>query len=461
MNFSPFDSHPDHALSIISTVLNWDIKELESRATKIERDRAKVGQEQLNALKAYAGQAREDHEAIRVHSGRSDIILAFLCSSLLEKNSISIVTAILESSGKSADLTEDSHKAALDYVSIQLSIRDRKQIIQVLCHSQPDYLTQSLWELVDAYTPVIRQVHNAVNLSDTVGDFEQFLRDLIKLSKLHTDKSGKSVVPTVGDFVQLLRKHQSAGHKFIHQCCKNGKEVTSWYIDWVKNAAAQFRCSSSSAEHSGMGDLSLPLGAQFSSLPSDTREIILPILDQQAAYLDQINASSLSRVSDVLHTPPSSNPQISRIFSTHGLPGLSNSRPGSRTASPDRASTKSEPDEDSGKTPTVASDPGPGVYLARWQHLLDSTLITPATAHGPVRRAGNQDVVNQSATDVDGEQMVEIEKKRAGKDLEKVLEGREKDAKSRGRVERPDVAPVIDSMLKGFRHILAEKSCNW
>jgi len=61
-----------------------------------------------------------------------------------------------------------------------------------------------------------------VDLSDTVSDFEAFLGDMLKISKIQDETS----IPTVGDFVALLKKHQYSCHKFLHQVCKNGKELT-------------------------------------------------------------------------------------------------------------------------------------------------------------------------------------------------------------------------------------------
>ena len=358
-------------------------------------------------------------------------------------------------------MTVSHHNGAMEYLSNHLSIRDRKEIINVLCHSQPDHLTQSLRDLVDAYTPVIRHVHNAVDLSDTVNDLEHFVRDMIKVAKVHTDKSGKSIVPSVGDFIQLLKKHQHTSHKFIHQVCKNGKEVTSWYLEWAKEAAAH---------DLGAGDLTRPLNDQFSHLPAEMRKMIIPILDQQASYLENLHTSSLARLSQAIHTPPSNNSHIARVFAAHyhHLPGLTSrnsSKPNSRTASPDRSSIQStntggDADElTSDKAPTITSDPGPGAYLARWQDLLDSTLITPATAQGPVRHGANVDIVNNSATDVDGGQMGTLDESNAGKNLQKVLEGAQKGTESHHK--KPDVRPVVDAMLPAFRRLLAERSCYW
>lgn len=340
----------------------------------------------------------------------------------------------------SDQLTDEHHKHALEYLSIQLSIHDRKKIIDVLGHSHPDHLTQSVKELVAAYEPVIRNVHSAVDLSETVGDFQSFLGDLIKMGRIHANKPGKSTVPTVGDFVQLLKKHQASCHKFIHQITKNGTEVTKWYLDWCRAAATQFRRKEDVKGKEGAGDLTQPLIDLFRAVPEKKRAKIISLLDQQSDYLAEMHAASRQRLVTVLETPPSTNPSISKIFSNHF------SRPNSRSSSP-------APDADRGNhpevVPAVKSDPGPGAYLGRWQDLLDSTLITPLTSEGPVRGARDEVVVENSTVDVDGEKLVEFD----------APSQRKLDTTKKGT--RPDVSVILDNMLPVFRKLLAQKSCNW
>jgi hypothetical protein len=428
-NWIGLTAHEDDGMNlmqhIISTVLYWDIRELESRASKLERERADAGKKQLHALKDYVKRSHEEHKALRDMS---------------QQMSKSIVTVIFEDAKLSDQLTEEHHKHALEYLGIQLSIHDRKKIIEVLCHSHPDHLTQSVKDLVAAYEPVIRNVHSAVDLSGTVGDFQSFLGDLIKIGRIHASKDGKSTVPTVGDFVQLLKKHQGSCHKFIHQLCKNGKEVTKWYLDWCHAAAAQFRRKEEVKKNEGAGDLTRPLNDLFTSVPEKRRNSMISLLDQQAGYIAEMHAASRKRLEIVLKTPPSSNPSISRIFTNHF------SRPNSRSSSP-------APDADRGEkpdvVPTVKSDPGPGAYLGRWQDLLDSTLITPLTAEGPVRKAGSEAVVENSTVDVDGEKLVEFD----ASDQRKVYLGK--------KASKPDVGIILDEMLPAFRKLLAERSCSW
>lgn len=448
-----------NATSIISQVLHWDIRDLEHRASKIEKEHGKHTKEQLHVLKAYPTYSREEQDRLRKKS---------------QNNSISIVTAVLQDKNTLGKLTDHHHEQALEYLSIQLSIRDRKEIISTLCHANPDYFTQSIRELVDAYYPVIREMHKAINLSGTVGDMEYFIKDMIKLAKIHPDHHahvphhGNSTnhhasIPTVGDFVMLLCKHQFSCHTFIHQACKNGPDLTDWYLSWAKSAAAEFKRPPPPADnpdptHPDAGKLNTHLTELFNSLSEATRTSILPILDAQTRYLDDMHASSRVRLTSVLHSPPSKDKHIASIFSTSSAPS---SRPPSRPQSPRPGENRTDaPQPSHAKPPPGMAPPivtggaGPGAFLARWQDILDHTPVTPHSQKGKPQAASSGPVVEASAKDVDGEKMVSFETSKE-----------EKKNKEQGQVgggmKKPDVRIVVEAMGEGFRRLLAERSCTW
>ena len=401
---------------------------------------------------------------------------------------------ILADASKPSDMKEDTHKLALEYLACKLAIRDRREIVRVGCHSHPDHLTATFKSLFSAYEPIIRHFHNAVDLSDTVSDFQAFITDMLRMARIQPPgKDGKTIVPTVGDFMQLLKKHQYSSHKFIHQLCKNGKEVTRWYLDWAKSAASKFQRESSfvdasesqnkNGEHhttSGQdpkdaGDLTEPLSELFQALPQETRSKILPVLDEMAIYIDEMHSSSRKRLADVIRSVPTKTnapPAISRTLTSK----LTLSRPSSRSSSPVRgtpssketqAQTENAPSSASHDNPSdvpkVSSNPGPGAYLARWQDLLDTTPITPLTTHGKPHHASDKAVVQKSAEDVDGGKTVEFQTTRKTLDAQKVkpsVPGGGTEGK-KAVVKKPDVRVVVDAFGPDFRRLLAERSLYW
>jgi hypothetical protein len=272
---------------------------------------------------------------------------------------------------------------------------------------------------------------------------------MLKLSKIQPPgKDGETTVPTVGDFVQLLKKHQYSCHKFLHQCAKNGKELTGWYLDWAKKAASQFQRDTTLSNPTAQdaGDLTKPLNEMFSKLPSERQEQILPILDAQSKYLDDLHASSKIRLESVLKSAPSKNPAIAKVLSS----ATNGSRSSSRAPSP---SPKAANIPTSLTSSGPATDPGPGAYLARWQDLLDSTPITPLEPTGNVKAASSKEVVKGSAEDVDGQPMVDFQEGNPG--VGRVGGGSKLGSK------RPDVKIVVDAMASDFRELLAKRSIYW
>jgi len=273
---------------------------------------------------------------------------------------MSIVAVIMAMSPHSPDMSEAQHAKALEYLSLNLAVRDRQEIVRVLCHRNPDHLTAGVKDGVDAYTPMIRNIHQAVNLSDTVGDFERFLTDMLKMSKPSGPK-GLEKPPNVEDYVDLLHRHQNSSHKFLHQVAKNGKEVMSWWHEYVHMAAAQFKqdekpppTDSVVPDKLAAGGMQRGLNDAFAKLSESDQKAVKAELDTYEQYLHDLHAASAARISAV-------------IKRTHSAPY------------------------------------GPGAYLARWQHLMDTTPVTPATAQGPVRRGASKSVKEEARKDVNGD----------------------------------------------------------
>lgn len=356
---------------------------------------------------------REDRDSARLQS---------------QENSKSILAVIFEDfSLDPHELSDQQYEILQDYMSVNLSMKDRKAIEAIICQQQPDVLTQAIRDLVDAYDPIIRGIHNAYDLSSGVWDFQNFLDDFIKLAKPPTaSKNGKTngtstppELPTVEDYVRLLRKHIPGAHRFLHAIAKNGGEITEQYRDYAKHAVRYFKptrypkqssktssSSSYSDSQSGSGAagaMTSALNHLISSLPTEQRTLILQQLDDHTAYMMAMDSVSRDRLRTIIaNTSPYS----------------------SRESSPPPYSE--------------GTRFGPGLYLARWQNLIDSTLITPALPYGPVRNGRDPSVRSKAGVDVSGER--------------KVIDLRIED----GVPEAPDTDMVVEVLGPRFRGLLEE-----
>lgn len=207
-------------------------------------------------------------------------------------------------------------------------------------------------------------------------------------------------VPTVEDYVTLLQKHQGSSHKFIHQVLKNGKELSEWYRDYATHAAKQYRQNHSlnmnenQVGAAAAGDFTPHLEFLISTFSISDRSIILQEISAHASYL-----SSLT------------------ITSTNSM----------RTIIRNLSAGKSE------------TSHGPGMYLSRWQSLMDETLITPAASKCAVRSGKSESVRAATTVDIDGEEKASAANV---KEMDEAV------------ATPPDVRKTVDLLAPGFREIL-------
>ena len=311
----------------------------------------------------------------------------------------SIVNAVLSESPESKDLSTMQHELALEYIAIQLAIRDREQLINVLCSHQPDLFTSSIRTLVSAYEPIIRALHQAVDLSAGVSDAEAFLTDLINISRVD-NKNGSSKGPSVEDYCRLLDKHQGSSHRFIHQVLKNGKDLSKWYRAYAEHAAKQYQQENfhpradEHPSHTAAGDFTQQLESLFAALSDDDKSKVLKEADKHAEYLSALTETSTTRMKTVVR-------QLS------------------------------QPDSD-----TML---GPGMFLSRWQALMDEAPITPAKPEGPVRHGKDASVKDATRLDTDGSKKGTVGMQEKVEDL---------------MVSPPDVSNSVRLLSPAFRDTL-------
>lgn len=380
----PSDSGMNLMQQIISTVLSSDSSELKKRASAIEKDKDAPKKEHLALLKAYGSKSNEEQRKDRSES---------------ESQPESIVNAIFTSSSNAASPSEYQHKLALEYLAIQLAIRDREELVDGLCHHSPDLLTSSIRTVIPAYDPIIRGLHQAYDLSGGISDLENFLNDLISVSTVKS-KGGVAQPPSVEDFCRLLQKHQGSSHRFIHQVLKNNKDLAQRYYDYAVHAARQYRQDTERAiddegtRTAAAGDFTPHLESLFSNLSEAERAKVFEEINSHAEYLFTLTHSSTQSMKTVIHHLAEGESDIQR---------------------------------------------GPGMYLSRWQTLMDETPITPANPSGPVRSGKSESVRDATTVDIDGKS------KGDAANLEKV---------SDSDAAPPDASNTVRLLVPGFQDVL-------
>ena len=299
----------------------------------------------------------------------------------------------------SASLGLEQLDLCQQYYAAMLSTRDRDEIIDVLCHANPDLLTQAVRDVVGVYEPMIRDIHANIDLSEHLDNMRAFIDDFLAVSaseKVDGEAGEEGYrLPTVEDYVELLKKHKGSVYLWLHQSSSKCPQVRDQVKEWAKNMTRAFRPEDSPGNIDGTSLLDR-LELLFAELPGAKQSEIRAVLDTHAAYLASIHLGSEHRAEAVSHM--------------------------------------------SG----TGSVSGPGIYLASWQSLLDGTPITP-DAKGGVR--SGQDVLDRTTpgkpgmtgeVSVDGE--VDVSEGMVAVEVEGSM--------------RPDGSVVVGALGEGFRGLL-------
>lgn len=430
-----------HQYRIITLVLSWDSSDFRKAVERVEKAKDGPLKEHLAVIKAHIQSSREEHEEARTRSredGESIIII------LLKKSRPDLVPK----------LSQTDHAQLLDYYSAILSVRDREEITKVLCRHNPDLFTQALRDTVSAFDPMIRTVHENLDIREHLSAMESFLNDFIKTSKPKSSKKGDPVSqpPSVEDYVRLLRRNDNLLYSWLHQFATKCPELRESFRAWAKDVIRTFRQDTRPStedpqrsqsgdlepRQTGAGDMSAAIQDLYTSLPATTRDEVAAALNSHSSYITNLECLSNARTQTI----------IDNLAQGEQLPPSK-----SGTSTPKRVgtgfttrSTRSAPPTGTATPTQAASMAGPGIFLCRWQALLDQTVVTPATPKGQPR-TGKQIKGNTTMGKTGAE---------ASKDSwDSAFLARqvEKDVPN-----APNVDVVLKALLPGFREVLAEKT---
>lgn len=260
-------------------------------------------------------------------------------------------------------------------------------------------LTSSIRSVIPAYDPIIRALHQAADLSGSVSDLESFLNDLIKIASVD-GKNGKSTPPRVEDFCHLLHKHQGSSHRFIHQVVKNGKGLKQWYYEYSAHAAKQYRQEktgepeNAKASQTAAGDFTPQLKTLISKLSKEDRSEVIQEIDKHTEYLSVLTQNSITRMKAIILNLSETKAETSR---------------------------------------------GPGMFLSKWQTLMDESPITPATPEGTVRHGSDRSVIEATRVDTDGAKKGNMDAHEEAQDPD---------------THPPGVSNIVQFLIPGFQEIL-------
>jgi hypothetical protein len=469
-------------------VLSWDGLEFRRSAEAIEKAKggSSPSKEQLAAIKDYVRKPRSDHDNIRKDSMQSE---ESMVATIMKHSN----PALLDS------LSEAQHAQCSEYLAALLDVRDRDEIVIALCRQTPDLFTQAIKDAVASFEPMIRAVHQRVDLREHVSAAEGFITDFINVTKakkgtsgllgsLTPSKSDTSEIraPSVEDYVLLLRNNRQLLYNWFHQVASQCPEIRDDFCAWAIETIKVFRQSSqpsskpepgqapkstdSTTQRPGAaGSLSTHLQHLFGTLPVSTQRRILPTIDAHATYLSRLEALSLTRMQRILDNLPTitsttaATTPAATAPASYFNPSYWSRSTSSTPRSPRSPALNPPPSTAEGKTTpksNLKSFSGPGMYLSRWQHLLDETVISPSSLSGggSLRKGRNVKGVvargKTTSTSTSGGGGTAGGGKDGGWDSG-VLRGLVEEEEREAGVERAvDVRCVVEALGEGFRGLV-------
>lgn len=304
-----------------------DLHDLEKRAEKIVKKK-ECPKEIATALDDYVNnQPRSTQEQFRARSQQENkSMVAIILDAFYPIHPPTEVQA----------MSEGQHKAALEYLSLRLSVRDRLEGVQALCKEKPDILSNIVKESVSLLEPTLKSLHEGkFDIGKLINLQKTFNEDMVKTAKVT-----KNYKPAVSDFFAFYTRMMPTVWKMLHEASTRCPSLHKAVYDGCREALDNFQAHGGQAgEGVKTGSMTGPLLAMFEQLPSEQRGGVRQALDKHAAYMADARSQSRQKLQQVLN----------------------------KQGSPDMI--------------------GPGPVLPRWHSLLDSTLLTPAEVVGPVRVA--------------------------------------------------------------------------
>ncbi|CCG82431.1 Putative uncharacterized protein [Taphrina deformans PYCC 5710] len=244
--------------TLISTILGQDQTRCEKGIATIERDG--FPKAQADGLKKYVyDTSRAEQVALRERS---------------QAEGISIVAAILGTT----KFSQQGHTDCLKYLELQLSRRDRIELIRIL--TGDEVLTSTIRAGLDIFFPIIAELHKAANLPEGLADAQNFLTELISVSEANGN---------INKFVSLVDKHESSFIKFASQIIRNSPSMREGYVGWYHHCLKAYT-----------GTPAMELKNSVADMDEQQRTSIMREIDTYSAYLEQKREVSHSRLEAIL-----------------------------------------------------------------------------------------------------------------------------------------------------------------
>lgn len=110
-------------------------------------------------------------------------------------------------------------------------LRDREQLIALIFEGTTSEL---LRDIITIFYSPLAQVYRAASISDSLGDLQNFMNDLIRTVEQTEELSQQDPAKTVQIFIDLIQRHEQAFYTFVHKVHSKGEGLFDSLMRWIE-----------------------------------------------------------------------------------------------------------------------------------------------------------------------------------------------------------------------------------
>ncbi|KAF9075787.1 hypothetical protein BDP27DRAFT_1314491 [Rhodocollybia butyracea] len=150
-------------------------------------------------------------------------------------------------------------------------LKDKEQLIALVFEG---FTSELLKDIITIFYSPLAQVYRAASIADSIGDFQNFISDLIRTVEQTEDLTQEDSSRTVQAFIDLIQRHEQSFYSFVHKVHSKGEGLFDSLMRWIELFLTSMR--------EGLGQ---PISLEF-LLPhkGSERAEILAEVDKVALY---------------------------------------------------------------------------------------------------------------------------------------------------------------------------------
>ncbi|OCH94090.1 hypothetical protein OBBRIDRAFT_770404 [Obba rivulosa] len=110
-------------------------------------------------------------------------------------------------------------------------LRDRQQLIELIFEGNTADL---LKDVITIFYAPLAQVYRAASISESLGDLQNFINDLVRTVEQSEELSQSDPARTVQIFIDLIQRHEQAFYSFVHKVHSKGEGLFTNLMQWIE-----------------------------------------------------------------------------------------------------------------------------------------------------------------------------------------------------------------------------------